>query len=244
METMQSTDLFQIIVNRVSEVKEFDICDASGMVHLNIYTKFSSPGGSGIDVKKELKESLENIEASSNCLLSGNTKDCTFASLKDACDRCKTLDVGKDPRIGARCIHVSSDQAPSQRKVHMDLNSRASKNINDQSYRYYGFRLLHFSKNCVSSLRHYRLTNMSGTFFVAQLTSVWASSTVEATKMKAVAPARVFAFRDAQFDEVAYQTVSKPLEDVVRECVAIVTTLTPEQYKPTAVEAKTHTILG
>ncbi len=29
----------------ISEVKEFDICDASGKVHLNVFTKFSQMGG-------------------------------------------------------------------------------------------------------------------------------------------------------------------------------------------------------
>ena len=62
--------------------------------------------------------------------------------------------------------------------------------------------------------------------------------------MKAAVPASVFAFRDAHSDEIAYQTVSQPLEDVVKECGAILTTLVPEQYKPTAVEAKTHSIMG
>ena len=81
---------------------------------------------------------------------------------------------------------------------------------------------------------------MSGTFFVAQLSSVWASNTQESQKMKAVAPPGIFAFCDAQSNEIAYQTVSKPLEDVLRECGAIVTTLVPEQYKPISVEAKTH----
>ena len=62
--------------------------------------------------------------------------------------------------------------------------------------------------------------------------------------MKAVVPAGVFAFRDAHSDEICIQTVPKPLEDIVKECKEIVTTLTPEQYKPTAAKAKTHNILG
>ena len=61
--------------------------------------------------------------------------------------------------------------------------------------------------------------------------------------MKSVTPATVFAFKDAHSDEIGYQTVSKPLEDIVKETGAIVTTLVPEQYKPTAVKAKTHGIL-
>ena len=63
-------------------------------------------------------------------------------------------------------------------------------------------------------------------------------------KWGSVTPATVFAFKDAHSDEIGYQTVSKPLEDIVKETGAIVTTLVPEQYKPTAVEAKTHGILG
>ena len=74
--------------------------------------------------------------------------------------------------------------------------------------------------------------------------SVWSSSTSEAKKIKRVAPECVFAFRDVHSDEIGYQSVSKPLEDIVEETGAIVTTLVPGQYKPTATEAKTHTILG
>jgi len=62
--------------------------------------------------------------------------------------------------------------------------------------------------------------------------------------MKPVTPASVFAFRDAHSDEICYQSVSQPLEDIIKECEAIVTTLIPEQYKPTATEAKSHSILG
>lgn len=29
----------------ISEVKEFDVCDASGQVHVNMFTKFTSAGG-------------------------------------------------------------------------------------------------------------------------------------------------------------------------------------------------------
>lgn len=45
--------------------------------------------------------------------------------------------------------------------------------------------------------------------------------------MKSVTPATVFAFKDAHSDEIGYQTVSKLLEDIVKETGAIVTTLVP-----------------
>ena len=93
-----------------------------------------------------------------------------------------------------QCIHVSSDQATSQQKAHVKLNNAAPQVMNNPNYRFYGLGLLHFCKNCISSLRHYRLTNMSSSFFVAQLTSVWASNTQMAKKMKAAVPASVFAF--------------------------------------------------
>ena len=227
----------------ISEVKEFDVCDASGQVHVNMFTEFTSAGGDAGSVKRQLSEVLECLEACSNCLLTCNAKNCRYPSLKDVCTRCERLDLKSQPCISARCIHVSSDQAPSQRKAHIDLNSVASKDVNRPNYRFYGFGLLHFCKNYISSLRHYRLTDMSGTFFVGLLSSVWASSTSEAQKMKSVTPATVFAFRDAHSDEIGYQTVSKPLEDM-KETGAIVTALVPEQYKPTPVEAKTHSILG
>lgn len=228
----------------ISEVKEFDVCDASGKVHVNIFTKFSSTGGDAESVKTELSEVFECLEACTNCLLAENAKNCKYPSLHEVCTRCAGLDLESQPCVSARCIHVSSDQATAQRKAHIELNSIASNDLNYPDYRFYGFGLLHFCKNCISSLRHYRLTDMSGTFFVGLLSSVWASSTSEAQEMKRVAPASVFAFRDAHSDEIGYQTVSKPLEDIVKDTGAIVTTLVPEQYKPTATEAKTHSILG
>ena len=73
----------------VSEVKEFDICDASGMIHLNVFTKFGSMGGDSTSVKRELTDTLECIEACSNCFLSDNRKNCKFSSLRSVCDRSK-----------------------------------------------------------------------------------------------------------------------------------------------------------
>lgn len=36
----------------ISELKEFDVCDASGKVHVNIFTKFCSSGGDVDSVKR------------------------------------------------------------------------------------------------------------------------------------------------------------------------------------------------
>lgn len=105
----------------ISEVKEFDVCDASGQVHVNMFTKFTSTGGDAGSVKRDLSEVLECLEACSNCLLAGNAKNCRYPSLKDVCTRCERLDLESHSCISARCIHVSSDQAPSQRKAHIEL---------------------------------------------------------------------------------------------------------------------------
>ena len=114
-----------------------------------------------------------------------------YPSLKEVCTRCKTLDLEANPYISAHCVHVSSDQAPSQCKAHIELNNVSPNDLNDPNYRFYDF-----CRNCISALRHYRLTDMSGTFFEGLLSAVWASSTNEARKMKSVAPASVFTFRE------------------------------------------------
>ena len=54
----------------------------------------------------------------------------------------------------------------------------------------------------------------------------------------------MFSYRDAQSDEICYQTVSKDFEDTLCETKAVVATLVPKKYKATVNEAKTHTILG
>ena len=187
---------------------------------------------------------LECVEACNNCILSGNVKNCSFSSLTEICTRCQAPELETKPRVSARCIHVSSDQTLSQRKAYAEFNQVAPNDIKHPCYRLYGFGRLHFCKNFISSLRHYRLSGMSYTFFVALLSSIWASNITEAKKMKTAVPASVFAFRDAHTHQICYQTVSKPLEDIVKECRAVVTTLIPEKYKPTAFEAKTHCILG
>ena len=98
-------------------MKEFDVCDDSGKVNVNIFSK-----------------------------------NCKFSSLMEVCSRCETLSLKEEPCISAKCMHMSSDQAPSQRKAHIQLNQVGSNDIKDPNYRLYGFGLLHFCKNCISSL--------------------------------------------------------------------------------------------
>lgn len=76
-------------------MKEFDAFDTSGKVHVNIFTKFSSSGGDADSVKRKLCEVLEYVEACTNCILSGNAKNCKFSSSMEVCTRCKTLDWKK-----------------------------------------------------------------------------------------------------------------------------------------------------
>ena len=119
------------------------------------------------------------------------------------------------------CIHISSDQAPPQCRAHIELNKQGTTDFGDAGYRFYGFGLLHFCKNCISSLRHYRLTDMSETFDVGLLSAIWASNTSEAKKMKEVSPAAVFSYPDAHSHEICYQTVSKPLQNIVKKQVML-----------------------
>ena len=112
----------------ISEVTEFDVCDASGKVHVNIFTKFSFAGGDAGSVKRELSEVFGCLEARSNCLLAENAKNLRFLSLHEICTRCQMLDLDNQPCISAQCIHVSSDQ------THIDLNGIASGDVNNEHY--------------------------------------------------------------------------------------------------------------
>ena len=140
----------------ISEVREYDMVDASGTVSVNVYTKFSSSGGDAESVKKELHEALQPLEACGNCILSNNAKNCTFNSLKGPCETCTNFSSEESPCVSAKIIHVSSDQAAAQRRAHAELSAKATQDLNDSSYKHYAFGLLHFAKNCIS-LRHYRL---------------------------------------------------------------------------------------
>ena len=229
----------------ISEVKEYDMMDASGNVNVNVFTSFGASAGNSDSVKDELKEALQCLQSCTNCILSDNATTCTFSSLDKPCERCDQKKcTNESPCVSAKILHISSDQAPSQRKAHMELNKDAPRDLLDPDYIQYGFGLLHFAKNCISSLRHYRLTDMSGTFYIGLMTAVWASNSNEATMMKKAAPATVFSFRDAHSDETGYKSVCKEMEEVMKQTKAVVATLVPEQYKPTAREAKTHEIIG
>lgn len=56
----------------ISEVKEFDMMDASGTVNLNVFTSFGDSGGDSESVKAELREALKCLQSCSNCILSNN----------------------------------------------------------------------------------------------------------------------------------------------------------------------------
>ena len=47
-------------------MKEFDFCDASDKVHVNIFTKLCLSGGKADSIKRELFEVPERVEASTN----------------------------------------------------------------------------------------------------------------------------------------------------------------------------------
>ena len=85
---------------------------------------------------------------------------------------------------------------------------------------------------------------MPDTFSVSMLTSIWASNSEESKRMRKVAPAAVFSFKDRHSDELCYQTVSKDLEQILQETKDLLVTLAPEQYRTCTVEAKTHSLLG
>lgn len=119
----------------ISEVREYDMVDASGTVSVNVYTKFSSSGGDAESVKKELHEALQPLEACGNCILSNNAKNCTFNSLKGPCETCTNFSSEESPCVSAKIIHVSSDQAAAQRRAHAELSAKATQDLNDSSYK-------------------------------------------------------------------------------------------------------------
>ncbi|CAB4007206.1 Hypothetical predicted protein [Paramuricea clavata] len=230
----------------ISEVNEYDITDASGAFYINAYTEYATVKGTANDVKEAISNVVHSIEVCQQCIKESRHGDCTFTSYKEACNRCKTLQThGLDVKCTSfKVIHVSSDQASVQRKAHSELSQVSAKAIDDVDYIQYGFGMLHFCKNAISSARNYRLTNMSDTFTVSMLTAIWASKSEESKKMKETVPAAVFSYKDRHSDELCFQTVSESIQDIVNSTKHVLVTLVPEQYRTYAVEAKTRTLLG
>lgn len=230
----------------ISEVNEYDITDASGSFYINAYTEYATMKGTANKVKEAVSTVRNSIEVCQQCIKEHRQVECTFTTFKEACNRCKTLQShGQDVKCTSfKVLHVSSDQASAQRKAHSELNQVTPKAIDDVGYVQYGFGMLHFCKNAISSARNYRLTDMSDTFTISMLTAIWASTSEESAKMKEVVPAAVFSFKDRHSDELCYQTVSKSLEDIVHATRHVLVTLVPEQYRTFTMEAKTHSLLG
>lgn len=230
----------------ISEVNEYDITDASGSFYINAYTEYGTAKGTANKVKETVSNVTNSIEVCQQCIKERRHTECTFTTFKGACNRCKHLQIhGQDVTCTSlKVIHVSSDQASAQRRAHSELNQVTSKAIDDVGYVQYGFGMLHFCKNVISSARNYRLTDMSDTFTVSMLTAIWASASEESKKMKETVPAAVFSYKDRHSDELCFQTVSKSLEKIVHATRHVLVTLVPEQYRTYAVEAKTHSLLG
>ena len=72
----------------ISEVKEYDMIDASGSVNVNVFTLFGTSAGDAESVKEELKEALQSLQSCTNCILSNNARTCAFTSLEKPCERC------------------------------------------------------------------------------------------------------------------------------------------------------------
>ena len=230
----------------ITEVKEYDITDASGSFFINVFTEYGSAKGTSDAIKTAVSDVIQDIQVCAPCIKENRHLDCAFSTFKDACNRCKDLQKGgqKVCCTSLKIIHVSSDQAAAQRKAHSELNSESSNDISNAGYVRYGFGMLHFCKNVISSARNYRLTDMSSSFTISMLTAIWASKSEESRRMRQVVPAAVFSFKDRHSDELCYQTVSRNLEDIVRDTRHVLVTLVPEQYRTYALEAKTHTLLG
>lgn len=153
----------------ISEVNEYDITDASGSFYINAYTEYGTAKGTANKVKETVSNVTNSIEVCQQCIKERRHTECTFTTFKGACNRCKHLQIhGQDVTCTSlKVIDVSSDQASAQRRAHSELNQVTSKAIDDVGYVQYGFGMLHFCKNVISSARNYRLTDMSDTFTVS-----------------------------------------------------------------------------
>ena len=116
----------------VTEVCEYDVTYASGALNLNIFTSYGSSEGTSEKVKEELQSVLSSLEVFLNCIQEKKAGTCSFNSLKEPCTICRILQQSGSHVCctSVKCLHISSDQAPSQRKAHVELNAVTSKDIN------------------------------------------------------------------------------------------------------------------
>ncbi len=87
----------------------------------------------------------------------------------------------------------------AQRKAHSELNQLSTKAIDDIHYVQYGFGMVHFCKNAISSARNFRLMDMSDTFTVSMLTAIWTSKSEESKN----------SFKDRHSDELCTKLFQK-----------------------------------
>lgn len=97
----------------ISEVREYDIKDASGSFFINAFTEYGTAQGISETIKTTLSNVIKSITVCVDCVKDGEHKNCHFTSLPDPCSRCKTLQqMGQNIYCTSfKIIHVSSDQA-------------------------------------------------------------------------------------------------------------------------------------
>lgn len=91
--------------------------DASGRVHVNIYTNFSSSAGDSESVRDELKETLSCVNACTNCILKGEAKNCSYLSTKELALSARTQ---MQSNVSVQCVFMF----PRIKHLHNDVLTR------------------------------------------------------------------------------------------------------------------------
>ena len=234
-----------------SSVKEYMAQTLDGALKMNIRTEYVVLDEKHMDVRAALKAARSEMRVCLACIEAGCA--CEITQIGEACATCE--------RRGCQCVYASDvfdlcDQGSAQRKAFGELNSEinamqeelqvdSSHTLLNPRYQRVGHGMLHGAKNCVGSTRNYRLTDGStGEFSVRTLLAVATSDSPAAAQLAAAASRDVFKALDRHSDQIAYETVHKPIQDVLRSVGHVKDTLLPEPYKTWSTRCENHDTLS
>lgn len=235
LETLQQCDdMIDYVKHKskfVSEVRETILSDVYGIIALNAATDYCTASTTREEIMTELKQRELDFRKCFGCIIDNiNCSLCQDINEK-CCKNCK--------KSGVMCKSIwinytFSDMLPVQRCAHIGLN-RIDSNSDLPKPRY-GFAFLHICKSFVSFLRNWWLSNNVDTFNISLLAALLTSSDKENRDFDV----RILGYRDRHSDGIAYNTVNKDVQNLLKDAKSITCTVVPDMYRPWSNESKSH----
>ena len=221
----------------VSEVVEVIAVTTNSALRMNTHTFFCCAGESNSDIDERINRILSDLSVCQECILDGmsSIRTCKRVSPNAPCSNCENH---RRHCHSLLVIHVFADMASTQAKAHRLRSPTWHSSINGSFQPSFGHGFLHIAKSLVGACRNYHLTNGDGEFSIVDLSALYLCQHSPLMSAFLGVSALIHSYKDRHSDDLAFQTVSRECEEVLRLADYTKVTLVPEQYH--AYRSKNH----